>query len=251
MHVAPAYNALWKQLGLTSQSIFTDPRIDVWRDLPERQNATLDFQHELQSGRFHIKRYLQPGQAEPEARGIALLIENQIPTVPLVAWDVLPDGRGYVVSEDLYGYTAADKLIQEGVPFERLLEPTARLAARLHAAGLHHCDLYLCHFFAHVTIAEVKLALIDAGRVRRLPGRLMRWRWITKDLAQFRYSTYALPITDEQRERWLRNYADARDTNLWLLHRMIRQKTIAIARHDRRLRVRQPDRNVSIPRVER
>src|SRR6185503_11861775 len=114
-------------------------------------------------------------------------------------WGKLADGRSFFVTADLAGYRAADKLIDAGTPFENLLAPTADLAVKLHRAGLHHRDLYLCHFFARVTENAVDVRLIDTARVRRLGGFLTRGRWITKDLAQFWYSTISLPITDGQR----------------------------------------------------
>jgi len=41
-----------------------------------------------------------------------------------------------------------------------LLTPTAQLAAKLHSAGLHHRDLYLCHFMAKVDVDQAELKLI-------------------------------------------------------------------------------------------
>ncbi len=62
----------------------------------------------------------------------------------------------------------------------------------LHNGGLHHRDLYLCHFLGRRDEnPQADLRLIDAARVRPLPGPLTRRRWIVKDLAQFWYSTTA------------------------------------------------------------
>ena len=76
---------------------------------------------------------------------------ESIPTAPLVGWGRLADGRSFLISEDLAGYAPADKLVRRARRSRRLLEPTADLAAELHSAGLHHRDLYLCHFMAKVT----------------------------------------------------------------------------------------------------
>src|SRR5687768_17634199 len=199
-HVSPTYQPVLRELGSDAEAIFTDPRIVVWRSIRERENCTLDA--ELVDGRrvrWHVKRHQAVrGRTTPaaeEARGIQLLQSHQIPTVPLVGWGNLADRRSFVIAEDLAGLRAADKLIAEGgATFESLLEPTAGLAAVLHSAGLHHRDLYLCHFFARVGDGGgVDLRLIDAARVRPLPRFLPR-RWIIKDLAQFWYSTLALPV---------------------------------------------------------
>jgi len=135
--------------------------------------------------------------------------------------------------------------------FEALLEPTARVSASLHSKGLHHRDLYLCHFFARASGGSVAdLRLIDAARVKTLPKWLGR-RWIIKDLAQFWYSTLSLEVSDEQRERWLARYAEFRSLGAETLASMkaaIGRKASWIARHDARLRSREPGRNVSIPR---
>jgi heptose I phosphotransferase len=255
-HVSPSYQPTVREVGLDAEAVFTDPRIVAWRSIRERENCTLDA--DLVDGRhvhWHIKRH-QPVRggvtpAEEEARGIQMLIDNGIPTVPLVGWGILADGRSFVIAEDLAGFRAADKLVADGATdFESLLEPTANMAALLHGKGLHHRDLYLCHFFARVTGGGgVDLRLIDAARVKALPRWLGR-RWVVKDLAQFWYSTLALAVTDGQRERWLAEYARGRglpESDVRRLASAVARKAGWIARHDRRLRLRQPGRNVSIP----
>jgi heptose I phosphotransferase len=252
--VAPQYQPVFQALGLTPQGVFNDPRIVVWRSITERQNCTLDV--DLAGGRttrLHIKRYLPArgflSPAEEESRGIGALEVAQIPTLALAAWGKLTDGRSFIVTEDLRGFRASDKLLAEGLDFERLLEPTADLAAKLHASGLHHRDLYLCHFFARIEEdGRPELRLIDAARVKRLPAILTRRRWIVKDLAQFWYSTLSLSVTDAQRARWLARYESQRGLKATgRLRPSIERKSGAIARHDRKLKAAQPTRNVSIP----
>lgn len=254
--VTPEYQATLRAAGLTGEGVFNDPRIVVWRSVTERQNCTLDIPGpDGLPVRWHVKRYWPagPGRRTPaaeEARGIRALRDAGIATVPLVALGQLPDGRSFVITEDLAGFRPADKLIAEGVMrFDSLLEPTAELAARLHNNGLHHRDLYLCHFFVRPGGRGMpeELRLIDAARVRRLPRLLMRRRWLVKDLAQFWYSTLALGVDDEQRERWLAHYCVKRQ-GIWRsgIGNAIRRKARAIGRHDARLRLSQPARNVSL-----
>jgi hypothetical protein len=256
LKISPRYRPLFQTAGLTAQALFTDPRIVVWRSIPERQNWTLDLPLDAgQSIRLHVKRF-EPARgflspAEEEARGIAALEHEGIPTAPLVAFGKLLDGRSVVVTEDLAGFRAGDKAVATGLAFESLILPTADLAARLHARGLHHRDLYLCHFFvagSHDANSAPQLRLIDAARVRRLPGLFTRTRWIVKDLAQFWYSTLSLPVTDDQRARWLARYAQSRNlSSTDRLRRKIERKVASIARHDRNLKAAQPTRNISIP----
>ncbi len=252
-HVTPHYKPLIQTLGLTAEKVFSDPRIVVWRSITERENCTLDIEFpDGKTMRLHVKRYLPAygflTPADDEARGIRALEIEKIPTAPLVAHGKLADRRSFVITADLAGYRAGDKLIADGYPFEKLLEPTADLAANLHTRGLHHRDLYLCHFFVKAEETGPQIRLIDAARVARLPGFFTRRRWIVKDLAQFWYSTLALPITDEQRKRWLERYSQQRKiSSSARLRKSIERKSKSIARHDVKLKAAEPKRNVSIP----
>ena len=251
--VLPQYQPIMRVYGIDAETIFTHPKIVAWRTLADRENCTFDGELNGKKVRLHIKRY-QPARgfttpAEDEEKALRALQIEQIPTMQLVGWGERGDGRSFIITEDLAGYQAADKLIEAGtVSFEQLLEPTADLAGKLHQSGLHHRDLYLCHFFARGDDPR-DVRLIDAARVARLGGVFTRGRWIVKDLAQFRYSTLAHPtITDEQRERWLARYASQRGIELTpRLRGAIERKVKWIARHDEKLNRAQPTRNVSIP----
>ena len=251
LHVSPGQQPVFRELGIDAEGVFTHELIVPWRTLADRENCTLDAT--LADGRrvrWHVKRYApmrgRRSPAEQEVAGHRLLAERGVPTVDLVAWATLADGRSLVVLDDLSGFDAADKMVERGLRFERLLDPAARLAAQLHDAGLHHRDLYLCHFFARVSGSGVELRLIDAARVRPLP-RFLAARWVVKDLAQFWYSTLPLPVTDTERLRWLAVYGAARSIEADALRPKIQRKVKWIARHDRQLRRRQPTRNISIP----
>ena len=244
MDVRPEFEPLAREVGLTD--VFADPRVRVWRRLSDRENATLD--HVRGDGttiRLHVKRYPAGSRvARDEVAGHALLTAAAIPTAPLVAHAQAADGRSCVVFADLAGYTPADRLVSAGAPFEPLLTPTAELASALHAAGLHHRDLYLCHFMVRPEPFDVRL--IDVARVARLANPLTRRRWIVKDLAQFWYSTTKLNVTNDQRARWLDHYAERRRLSANGLAGAVQRKAATIARHDARLNQRQPNRNVSL-----
>lgn len=244
--VEAAFVPLLQQAGLNDgMSVFDHPDIQVWRDIPERQNCLLD----IADHRLHIKRD-KPGHASShlEAAGLKLLQQAQIPTTPLVAHGQLHDGRGFLITEDLDDCEDAEQLVRRGTAFEKLLSPTAALAARLHRVKLHHRDLYLCHFFANVHSDPVDVRLIDAARVRRIPW-LFSSRWIVKDLAQFIFSLKSLNIPETQQERWLSEYAQATGQPLSpRRRRAITAKVNWIERHDAKLRRSQPNRNVSIPK---
>lgn len=238
-----------RQIGLDAEAVFSHPDIQVWRSIPERENCTLDAALDGREIRLHIKRYRatrsSKDAAEAEVSGIELLRSHDIPTVPLVGWGKLADGRSFVITEDLKDFRAADKAIAGGLPFDRLIEATADLAARLHASGLHHRDLYLCHFFVKTGGDDLDLRLIDAARVRQLPW-LFRQRWIVKDLAQFWYSAKKLGIVEDQLIRWLGRYTD-KVPKLAPPLGAIEGKVRWIAHHDQKLARSQPNRNISIP----
>ena len=221
---------------------FADERVKVWRDIRERQNATLD----LHDGtRLHVKRLRPPHGRElaAEVNGIRLLESAGIATVPLVAWGVSDDGGGVLVTRDLKGFTPADALLEGGRPFADLLALTADVAARLHGAGLHHRDLYPCHFLLD-DAGDVRL--IDAARVQKLP-RLTRRRWVVKDLAQFRYGASRAGVATADLDAWLVRWSGGvgKSRMRWLRMSVVR-KARRIAKHDDRLRDREPGRDVSL-----
>jgi len=253
-HVDPRYQPLIRMFGLDAEAVFSHPDIKVWRSIPERENCILDATVDGREIRLHIKRYHAAGAgtatpAEEEARGIQYLLAKEIPTVPLVGWGRLADGRSFVISEDLTDFRPADKLIESGFSFDRLLSPTADLAGRLHSCGLHHRDLYLCHFFVKADGEQIELRVIDAARVRPLP-RWLKKRWIVKDLAQFWYSATQLGVQKEQLIQWLNRYGAARDLKETSgLLRAIGRKVAWISHHDKKLNRAQPTRNISIPQA--
>jgi hypothetical protein len=252
-HVAPQYQPVLRELAIDAETIFEHPLVKPWRTLDDRENCLLNATlRDGQRIRWHIKRYAAiRGSALPaddEVRGHSALLAEGIPTAVLVGYGKLADRRSFVIFEDLAGYTPADKLLETGIDFQSLLQPTADLAAMLHAHDLHHRDLYLCHFLARIDADSIDLRLIDPARVRRLPGVFTRNRWIVKDLGQFWYSTTKHSISDAQRNAWLARYAAARKLgSIEGLRRKILRKVAWIARHDQRLQKQQPKRNVSIP----
>jgi Lipopolysaccharide kinase (Kdo/WaaP) family len=249
--IAEQYVALFDRIGFTPEMIFTSEAIKPWRKLNDRENCTWDLPGSAH--RLHVKRFPRTRKsrtlAQAEAEGYRALQSARIPAADVAAWGTLDDGRSFIATADLAGFAPADKLIESGFPFDRLLIPTADLSAALHNAGLHHRDLYLCHFFARVEPDQtVAVRLIDAARVGPLPGPFTRRRWIVKDLAQFWFSTLTLAVSDTQRQSWLARYCQQTHfPSERSLQRSITRKSNWIAAHDQRLRRKQPQRNISIP----
>lgn len=249
--IQPAYRDLLRSVEFSLDWVWESPSVVVWRTLDDRENCTAKISDA--DGReitFHLKRYKNARDAANEARGLEYLQDAGIPTAPLAAWGRAIAGGAFAMTQDLAGHEPADKLIESGTPFAKLLMATAELAAKLHATGLHHRDLYLCHFLIDKSNDSIKL--IDTARVRPLPAWPLKRRWIVKDLAQFWYSTLSLPITDEQRTRWLDHYVKrAKGESTHSLRKAIEAKVRRIAAHDVNLNRRQPSRHVSIPKSHR
>lgn len=125
-------------------------------------------------------------------------------------------------------WTPADREL-----LDRFLPELASMVRRLHAAGLHHQDLYLNHVLwcGDQAAGGPDLRLIDLGRVRE--KRHLGQRWILKDLAQLNYSAAGIPATD--RWRFLCLYLGRRPTRAdRRLIRLIRWKSARIAEHTRK-----------------
>ena len=134
----------------------------------------------------------------------------------------LPDRSNHIL--EAAGLTAE----QRTAAFETL----AGITARLHDAGLHHRDLYLCHIFMRFEDGRAAAALIDLERLgthRRPLGRR-----VVKDLAAIRSSLPEGTTTPEERRRFLARYLELRGLDpdvLDKLHRRVRRKAARIRAH--------------------
>lgn len=250
IRIAPGGEQILLAADLAVDAIFHDPRIQVWRDIPERQNCTLNCNIPGAS-RLHIKRFKAPHgkEALQEAGAIGLLQDAGIATVPLVAAGAMPDGTGFLISADLAGYEPADRVLQRSAD-PGVVDRIADLALKLHASGLHHRDLYLCHFFVKAEEAGAPIHLIDPGRVARLPYPPFHYRWIVKDLAQLCYSVTDAGLPSALRGRILARYLQHCSAGRQVIVRgWVPLKESRIARHDRKNRQTRPERRVSLESV--
>ena len=206
--------------------------------MPDRDNSTLD----VDGRRFHVKRD-KVKRREPmslEAAGIALLNAAGIATAPIVAHGALADGRTFVITENLDGFTSADRLLETGAARGPIFAALVEVAARLHEAGLYHRDLYANHFYLRGYAWGYDVRLIDTARVRR-SWWLTRERWIVKDVAQLSFS-----VRPHDREV-LHDYCErAGRSSRGAFPRRVRAKAASIARHDAALRAKAPTRNLRL-----
>ncbi|WP_166820438.1 lipopolysaccharide kinase InaA family protein [Thalassoroseus pseudoceratinae] len=167
--------------------------------------------HEPSPWREYLKPYLRLRRpilgARNEWNAIQHFHAENIPTMTPVA--IGEDGRrSFLITEaienccKLSDYLAAPETTADTV--QRMSTNIAKLARRMHAAGLHHQDFYLGHLMVPEADVWSKLLVIDLGRARRVP-RLSQ-HWIVKDLSQLLYS--ARDLTDWDVNEFLEVYLD-------------------------------------------
>ncbi len=93
----------------------------------------------------------------------------------------------------------------------RLIERVAEMTRKLHAGGLNHRDLYLCHFLLQQPWSggreDLHLYLIDLHRVQQ--RRRVPLRWQAKDLGSLWFSAMEIGLTRRDLLRFLRAYFEA------------------------------------------
>ena len=119
-----------------------------------------------------------------------------------------------------------------------LIRALARYVRRLHARGLDHRDLYLCHFFLRPEEPAQSLRLIDLQRIKRSWG-LRRRHGFIKDIAAMNYSADHSGISRTDRLRFALEYFGTRRPSLRqrLFLRAVVSKTGRIGRHDRKMQI--------------
>ncbi|MCX5685523.1 MAG: hypothetical protein NT049_17845 [Planctomycetota bacterium] len=148
--------------------------------------------------------------ADGELRNMFRVIDAGIPAMRWVAvGEERPGGgadqRSCFITEEIAGAVQADKYCEAAFGADRsreavarkrdLIRAMARLARRMHGAGLVHRDFYLCHLMVRpVDGGEPVLHLIDMTRVGRVLGEAPD-RWVVKDLAALLFSSWPSQAT--------------------------------------------------------
>lgn len=92
-----------------------------------------------------------------------------------------------------------------------LIRRVARMAATLHANGLNHRDLYICHFLLRQPWdgrdATLHLHLIDLHRVQIRAATPLRWR--IRDLAALYFSAMDIGLSERDLLRFIHHYTRA------------------------------------------
>jgi len=92
-----------------------------------------------------------------------------------------------------------------------LIQRVATITRQIHAAGINHRDLYICHFLLKeneldvlADFNDVQLYLIDLHRVQMRPKTPTRW--LIKDVAGLYYSSMSIGFTKRDFYRFIREY---------------------------------------------
>ncbi|MCY2963539.1 MAG: hypothetical protein NT069_07805 [Planctomycetota bacterium] len=271
--VNPAYSDLLNQLNLDTIAAFRQLKGESVRAIDSRETVRLVLPA-FACGRgtpspeiaVYLKRYGKPTWRErvvpwlrfsrpivgarAEWEALTHFHKLRLPTMEPIAFGEDADGsfvmtRELVAKCDLKQWVAqvsASEATEKGRlnghrnQLRLFAVELADIVRRMHAAGLHHQDLYLNHVLWCGERADggPDLRIIDLGRVRR-QAKLSR-RWILKDLSQLNYSAAGVSCTD--RLRFLRAYLGRklnRSDRRWI--GLIRWKSARIAAHSQKHRL--------------
>ena len=148
----------------------------------------------------HLSKY---GVKCPEVRGFGLRGLNPA------------DSSSFLITKELHNTISLEdfffKRIHEKLSFKdkkNLITKVASLIRRMHATGLNHRDLYLCHIHIqkNTDINEVDLSLIDLHRAQIRSE--VPLRWLVKDLGGFIHSVLQFNLTERDFYRFFMTYFD-------------------------------------------
>ncbi|NIA06585.1 MAG: hypothetical protein GWP14_02940 [Actinobacteria bacterium] len=154
----------------------------------------------------------------------------------------------FILVEELSGYQPLHEFLESFLAESdrtemlrgkrELAKALAKYVRRLHAAGMDHRDLYLCHFFLRPEEPVQSLRLIDLQRIKRSWGLRQRHGFI-KDLAALNYSADHSGISRTDRLRFALEYFGTRrpDLRQRLFLRAVVRKTRKIGRHHRKTQI--------------
>lgn len=151
------------------------------RELPERRNLVAT----LGATCVHLKLARRPNAwRHDEAKHIEQAHAAGVP-VATILFEGHTDEGPFVGLQDLAPARPLDDVLTEIVAVRGMRDAVGRAlaaaVAALHAAGLHHKDLYANHVFVDAAVEPPALTVIDLERMGTHAGP--RSRWVVKDLA--------------------------------------------------------------------
>ena len=210
---------------------------------------------------FYLKRYHRPrwfrrlaivlglsrSKGRQELTNIFHLEKAGLATVAAAAvGEAGPKEGSFILVEELNGYQPLHEFLNDFMAAperpkvlrgkRELIRAVAQYVRKMHAAGMDHRDLYLCHFFLRPEQPAQSLRLIDLQRIKKSRG-LRRRHGFVKDLAALNYSADHTAITRTDRLRFALEYLGRQHLS-WrdrLLLRSVFRKTCRIRQHDQEL----------------
>ncbi|TNF99489.1 MAG: lipopolysaccharide core heptose(I) kinase RfaP [Gammaproteobacteria bacterium] len=213
---------------------------DIYRRGPGR--VTLRFERKGKT--FFLKRHTGVGWGEiikellqfrlpvisamNEWRALERLLILNIPTLSPVAYGCrgLNPARkeSFIITHEMGNTISLEDLVNtwllepDPIHLKReVLLQVARIARRLHLAGINHRDLYICHLYLshewmEIRAGDPEIHVIDLHRAQireEVPER-----WLIKDVASLYYSSMGVGLTRRDYLRFIREYRDMplRDT---------------------------------------
>jgi heptose I phosphotransferase len=164
--------------------------------------------------------------AENEARAIERLQTLGIATTPLVGYGTRGRNparrRSFVITEELPSTISLEDFCRDWAESppppalkHNLIAEVAEIVRTLHANGVNHRDLYICHFLLDISNSlpkqgfmsnRVRLFLIDLHRVQLRKDTPRRWK--VKDIAALYFSAMDLGLTERDLLRFARIYCN-------------------------------------------
>lgn len=206
---APFVNAIAAPFQ-SADDVASHPALRVRRKLKDRINAVL--------GKLVVKITKDPDEARREWENHQHLLGTGWRVPQPAVGGILEDGRGLFSTVRLDGLHPVDD-VWETLDRRRAVCAIADVVRRLHACGLVHKDLYLCHLFA--AKGGEALTLIDLARMERTTSARLR----VKDLAALAHSARGL-LSRTDLMRGLKRYGGDKR-----LARRVLKKAAKMARH--------------------
>ena len=262
--VQQSWVELLRVKGLANfQDFMSTQRGDILGQRDDRVRRRIELDGPEGKQVFYLKRYDRPGwlrllavglglcsksRGRRELRNICRLQRAGLATLTAAAAGESETNEGsFILLEELTGYKPLHEFLEAflaesdrpGAVIEKqeLIKALARYVSRLHATGLDHRDLYLCHFFVRPEDPANSLRLIDLQRIKRSWGLRQRHGFI-KDLTALNYSANDVNISQSDRLRFILEYFGTRRLNLRqrLFLRAVVRKTGKIHRRVQRIK---------------
>lgn len=151
--------------------------------------------------------------AKNEWQAIQALTKLHVPTQTMVGYGaqgINPASmRSFIITEELQHVISLEDFCRDWISHPPrwtvkffLIHEVAKIARRLHTAGINHRDFYICHFLLAPHTQQLFLIDLHRAQIRQKTPL----RWIIKDLAGLYFSTKKIGLTQRDLLRFIRTY---------------------------------------------